>query len=64
MLSDYSKTKELLTELGIGFQEEASSARLFILLRNGDAKIEGYNGFYTRFTFHLNGDLIKVGAFK
>lgn len=64
MLTDYQKTKEWLTELGVGFQEEASSNRLFILLSAGDAKIEGYIGFYTRFTFHLNGDFIEVGAFE
>ena len=57
--TDKQKLEALFTELGIGFKPCAFDANS-ITCTEGDAKIEGYNGFYTDFCFDDAGRFIKM----
>lgn len=57
--TDKEKLEALFNELGIGFKPCAYDPNS-ITCSEGDAKIEGYNGFYTDFCFDEAGMFIKM----
>jgi hypothetical protein len=61
-MTDYEKVKSLLTELGIGFDEDIQ--RNTITLSEGNNKVEGHPGFYVDFNFYTDGQFIKVGIWE
>ena len=66
-MKDIEKVKKLFTELGIGFTEDKipSAGEAILDCKEGDAKIDGYNCFYTRFVFdQKNGSFKYMGAWE
>ncbi len=64
MKTDKEKLEELLTEFGVGFNQEPSKHRFVISCEAGNNKIGGYCGFYTDFEFDLNGKFVSMGAYE
>lgn len=56
-MSDKEKLSKLLTDFGIGFDEDAN----YICLEVGKAKTTGCGGFLTEFDFDENGKFVDVG---
>ena len=73
-MTDFEKVKALLDELGIGYtagecerytrDKTAWEDCLHITLEEGQEKVEGYCGFYTRFEFLPDGTFDLVGAWE
>lgn len=62
--TDKEKLTALFTELGIGFKPNPHNEQNSIVCECGDAKISGYNGFYTQFDFEANGKFKEMGAWE
>lgn len=61
--TDREKVVALFTELGIGFKPNEFDANN-ITCTEGDAKIDGYRGFYTDFKFDEAGKFVEMGAWE
>jgi hypothetical protein len=59
-MTDKDKLKTLFDEMGIQYQ----SGTDYITLSEGDKKVSGYFGFYTRFDFDDKGKFEEVGAYE
>lgn len=63
-MTDFEKLTELLTSWGVGFEPQEIKDKMFIVLPEGNAKVDGYSMFYTRFTFSKAGAFKEVGAYE
>lgn len=64
-MKDIDKLKKLLAEFGVGFTVEKDRDENDIIeCYGGDAKIGGYNCFYTDFNFDKDGKFIEMGAYE
>lgn len=65
-MTDYDKVKQLLEELGVGFDEfPVENGKQFIELNTSDCKrVDGYPGFVTNFEFTAAGDFVVVGIWE
>jgi hypothetical protein len=59
-MTDKEKVISLLTELGIGFEDESN----IIHCHEGMSKVEGYIRFYMNWTFDENGKFINIGIWE
>lgn len=60
MTTDKEKLTALFDELSIGYTVEDKD----IVCMEGDANIDGYGNFYTRFEFDDEGKFIQMGAWE
>ena len=60
-MTDKEKLVKLFEEFGIGFTETDDGG---IHCTQGDAKISGYCGFSTEFTFTKDGSFVEMGAYE
>lgn len=64
-MSDYKELITLLTEFGIGFEENTDNdGNPAIFCRDGRPKVEGYHMFFTKFEFDKGYNFLKMGAWE
>lgn len=68
-MTDKEKLTNLLTEFGVGFSEEFTinnhGTEIYCIeCMSDNAKITGYNNFYTSFVFDKDGKFIEMGAWE
>lgn len=56
--TDREKLKNLLTEFGVGFEEDDNC----VTCETGHAKVGGYIGFFTVFEFDHDGNFVSIGV--
>ena len=65
MLTDKEKLEELLKEFGVEFSiTPHNTGEWAVECRKGDTKVDGYSGFFTRFTFTADGKFKDIGAWE
>ena len=64
--TDKEKLTALFIEFGIGFlaSDGMINERYIIDCEQGNAKIDGYLGFFTAFHFDKDGKFIEMGAWE
>lgn len=63
-MTDLEELCTLLTKWGVGFRLEPEDDSVQVILETGMPKIDGYNGFYTIFSFSREGAFEEVGAYE
>lgn len=61
-MTDLEKLKALLTEFGVGFEEDKENH--LVRCDEGAEKVLGYAGFMTIFRFTAEGLFIDMGAWE
>lgn len=62
-MTDYEKTKQFLSGLGVTFDEKKDDDSMWIVCEEGvHDRVVGYSGFYTYFNFKLDGSFVDMGA--
>lgn len=71
-MTDKEKLIALLTEFGVGFQEERRDKDMIadgwseqaVLCEQGMSKVGGYSGFLVDFGFDADGKFVEMGAYE
>ena len=63
-MTDQEKMIALFNEFGMEFNITGTHGTVYIGLESGDAKVDGYIGFQTEFSFDENGKFIKAFIYE
>lgn len=63
-LNDYEKVKQVLTSLGVGFEELSTEKVLYIQINEDCEKAEAYSNFKVDFNFDFNGNFIDLELYE
>jgi hypothetical protein len=64
VMSDYEKVKELLTMLGIGFEEFENSNCKYLSIDEDCKNVKAYEGHTFDFNFDFNDEFVSVEMYK